>query len=499
MEEYKLYINGKWQESKSGKSYFSTSPSTREQIARLPLADRADLNDAITAARTAFDQGEWPGMKPARRADFLLKIAAKIQERAQEIAEIEARDAGAVIRKALADVSLGAHTFRFYAKLADRSPYEPLPSEGSLYISSNFVLREPVGVCGQIIPWNFPFLMAVWKIAPAIAMGNTVVLKPSSETPLSALKLAQIIDEVGVPPGVVNVIPCPGSVAEDLATDPRVDKIAFTGSTEIGKTLMAKAAATVKKVTLELGGKSPVIVLDDVEIEEALDGILFGVFYHQGQICIAGTRLLLPETLHDRFVEKLVARARQIRVGDPLDQRSGMGPLISESQVKKVEEYVQSGLQEGARLVLGGRRPPGEEYARGNYFEPTIFTEVKNSMKIAQEEIFGPVLSVIRYRDEKEAVRIANDVVFGLAGAVWSANIPRAIEIARKIRAGTVWINDHHLLNYNAPFGGFKQSGIGREMGLYGLNEYTELKHIHVDLVRQRKRKVWYNVLLPDK
>jgi len=499
MEEYKLYINGKWQESKSGKSYFSTSPSTQEKIARLPLADRSDLDDAITAARAAFDQGEWPGMKAARRADFLLKIAQKIQERAQEIAEIEARDAGAVIRKALADVNLGAHTFRFYAKLADRSPFEPLPSEGSLYISSNFVLREPVGVCGQIIPWNFPFLMAVWKIAPAIAMGNTVVLKPSSETPLSALKLAQIIDEAGVPPGVVNVVPCPGSVAEHLATDPRVDKIAFTGSTEIGKRIMEKAAATVKKVTLELGGKSPVVVLDDVEIEEALDGILFGVFYHQGQICIAGTRLLLPETLHDQLVEKLVARARQIRLGDPLDQRSGMGPLISEAQVKKVEEYVQSGLKEGARLILGGRRPSGEEYARGFYFEPTIFTEVKNSMKIAQEEIFGPVLSIIRYRDEKEAVQIANDVVYGLAGSVWSVNIPRAIEIAKKIRAGTIWINDHHLLNYNAPFGGFKQSGIGREMGLYGLNEYTEPKHIHIDLVRKRKRKVWYNVLLPDK
>jgi aldehyde dehydrogenase (NAD+) len=499
MDEYKLYINGKWQEAKSGKTYFSTSPSTGEQIARLPLADHADLDDAISAARAAFDQGEWPGMKPARRSDFLLKIAAKIQERAKEIAEIEARDSGAVIRKALADVSLGAHTFRFYAKLADRSPFEPVPSEGSLYISSNFVLREPVGVCGQIIPWNFPFLMAVWKIAPAIAMGNTVVLKPSSETPLSALKLAQIIDEAGIPPGVVNVVPCPGSVAEDLATDPRVDKIAFTGSTEIGKMLMAKGASTVKKVTLELGGKSPVIVLDDVEIEEAIDGILFGVFYHQGQICIAGTRLLLPENLHDQFVEKLIARARQIRVGDPLDQRSGMGPLVSGFQVKKVEEYVQSGLQEGARLVLGGKRPAGEEYARGNYFEPTIFTEVNNSMKIAQEEIFGPVLSVIRYRDEKEAVRIANDVVYGLAGAVWSSNVPRAIEIAKKIRAGTIWINDHHLLNYNAPFGGFKQSGIGREMGLYGINEYTEPKHIHVDLVRQRKRKVWYNVLFPEK
>lgn len=499
MDEYKLYINGKWQESKSGKSFFSTSPSTQEKIARLPLADRSDLDNAITAARAAFDQGEWPGMKAARRADLLLKIAQKIQERAQEIAEVEARDAGAVIRKALADVNLGAHTFRFYAKLADRSPFEPLPSEGSLYISSNFVLREPVGVCGQIIPWNFPFLMAVWKIAPAIAMGNTVVLKPSSETPLSALKLAQIIDEAGVPPGVVNVVPCPGSVAEHLATDPRVDKIAFTGSTEIGKRIMEKAAATVKKVTLELGGKSPVIVLDDVEIEEALDGILFGVFYHQGQICIAGTRLLLPDTLHDQWVEKLVARARQIRLGDPLDQRSGMGPLISEAQLKKVEEYVQSGLKEGARLILGGRRPSGDEYARGFYFEPTIFTEVKNSMRIAQEEIFGPVLSVIRYHDENEAVQLANDVVYGLAGAVWSSHIPRAIEIAKKIRAGTIWINDHHLLNYNAPFGGFKQSGIGREMGLYGLNEYTEPKHIHIDLVRKRKRKVWYNVLLPDK
>jgi len=497
MKEYQLYINGEWQGSESGEIYESINPCNQQPVGRLPRASRADLLRAVDAAREAFDRGAWPDLKPAQRAEFLFKISQKIQEKAREIAKVEAQDSGAVIRKTLADVSLGAHTFRYYSRMAERSPYEPLPSEGSLFISYNFVLREPIGVCGQIIPWNFPFMMAVWKIAPALVAGNTVVLKSSSETPLSALELAKIIDECRLPPGVVNVVPCRGNIAEELAISPKVDKITFTGSTEVGRRIAELSSRTLKKVTLELGGKSPVIVLDDVEPEEAIDGILFGVFYHQGQICTAGTRLILPESIHDEFVERLINRARQIKLGDTLDYNSGMGPLVSLTQLNRVKDYIQVGLKEGARLVLGGKRPEDPELAKGFFIEPTIFTRVNNQMKIAQEEIFGPVLSVIRYHNEEEAVQLANDVIYGLAGAVWSSNLPRAVEIAKKIQAGTIWVNDHHLLNYNAPFGGYKQSGIGRELGLYGLSEYTKLKHIHIDLVQKRERKVWYDVLLP--
>jgi acyl-CoA reductase-like NAD-dependent aldehyde dehydrogenase len=362
--------------------------------------------------------------------------------------------------------------------------------------SYNFVLREPVGVCAGIIPWNFPLVMAVWKLAPALAMGNTCVLKPASNTPLTALKLAEILADTDLPEGVVNVITGAGStVGEELASNPDVDKVAFTGSTVVGRRIMQLASSTIKKTTLELGGKSPNIVFEDADMDQAVDGALWATFFHQGQVCESGTRLLLPESIHDEFVERLVERAKQIKVGDPMDYESDLGPLVSAAQRETVENYVRIGKEQGAKLVLGGGRPEGDGFERGYWFEPTIFTEVDNSMTIAQEEIFGPVLSVIKFSDDDDAVRIANDSIYGLASGVWSQDPDRCLDIAKRLRAGTVWINDFHLLNCVAPFGGYKQSGIGRELSGYGLNEYTEVKHVHWDLGTPREQKLFGVIL----
>jgi aldehyde dehydrogenase (NAD+) len=336
--------------------------------------------------------------------------------------------------------------------------------------------------------------MTVWKLAPALAMGNSVVLKPASNTPLTALRFAELLDETELPKGVVNIITGGGaSVGEELASHPDVDKVSFTGSTVVGRRIMQLASSTIKRCTLELGGKSPTIVFEDANLEAAVDGALWGTFFHQGQVCESGTRLLLPESLHDEFVEMLVERAKQIKIGDALDYDSDMGPLVSETQRETVENYVRIGREEGAKLVLGGGRPEGLD--QGYFFEPTIFTEVDNSMTIAQEEIFGPVLSVIKFKGDADAIRIANDTMYGLAASVWSEDYDRCLTTAKAIRAGTVWINDHHLINCVAPFGGYKQSGLGRELASYGLDQYTEVKHVHVDLTRDPERKM-FGVLL---
>jgi acyl-CoA reductase-like NAD-dependent aldehyde dehydrogenase len=386
----------------------------------------------------------------------------------------------------------------YFANQATRPTQEALEPVCYPTHSYNFVLREPVGVCAGIVPWNFPLVMAVWKLAPALAMGNTCVLKPASNTPLTALKLAEILDETDLPKGVVNVLTGGGAtVGEELASNPDVDKVAFTGSTAVGRRIMELAAGTIKKTTLELGGKSPNIVFEDADMEQAVDGALWATFFHQGQVCESGTRLLLPESIHDEFVERLVERAKQIKVGDPLDYDSDLGPLVSESQRDTVENYVRIGKDEGAKLVLGGKRPDGDGLERGYYFEPTIFTEVDNSMTIAQEEIFGPVLSVIKFKDDDDAIRIANDSIYGLASAIWSQDPDRCLETAKRLRAGTVWINDFHLINCVAPFGGYKQSGLGRELAGYGLSEYTEIKHVHWDLSTPKEQKM-FGVILSE-
>ncbi|TAK66292.1 MAG: aldehyde dehydrogenase family protein, partial [Bacteroidetes bacterium] len=362
----------------------------------------------------------------------------------------------------------------------------------------NLLVREPIGVVAAIIPWNFPLKMAVWKLGPALAAGNTVVLKPSELTPCTAMELARIIHDVGFPPGVVNIIPGFGEDAgEALAKHPMVDKVSFTGSTAVGKKIMSKAAESLKKCTLECGGKSPNIVLDDADLSVAIDGAVYAMFYHQGQCCEAGTRLLLQENIYDEFLERLIKKTKKIRLGDPNDVATDMGPLISKKQQERVLGYIKRGIEQGASVVAGGTAPVSEGLSQGYFIEPTIFTNVQNSMTIAREEIFGPVLSVIKFKTEEEAIAMANDSMYGLGAGVWSRDREKAMAIAKRLRAGTVWINEWHLLSEKAPFGGYKQSGIGREFGIEGLYEYMEIKHLHIDEVGVREKKFWYDTVVP--
>jgi acyl-CoA reductase-like NAD-dependent aldehyde dehydrogenase len=499
MKTYKLLIGGKLVDAETCETRTTINPATEEPIALVPVATRGDARRAIEAARSAFDSRVWSGMEPKERARILLKIAEKLASRQDELARIEAADAGATIRKtSMMDIPIGIEHWRALVELGERIPtYEPLPWIDMPAISWNFVHREPIGVCAGIIPWNFPFMMAVWKVAPALIMGNCVVLKPASDTPLTALELAETSLECGLPPGVLNVVIGSGSVVgEELCTNPMVDKVALTGSTETGRRVMRLASDTVKKVTLELGGKSPTIICDDADLAVAVDGALFGTFFHAGQVCESGTRCFVPASIYDTFMERLRERVTHIKLGDTADYETTMGPVVSEVQLKRVLGYIERGRAEGARLVCGGGRPG--DLHKGWFVQPTIFEEVSNQATIAREEIFGPVLSVIRYKALDEAIAMANDSIYGLGGAVFSRDIPKAIGIAKRIRTGTVWINDFHLINALAPFGGFKQSGVGRELGPQGLLEYTQAKHIHVDLALDRSKKFWYDYILND-
>ncbi len=499
---YNLYINGQWRTPRSELYEPTYDPATGKILGYVAKADVEDTREAIQAAREAFDDGYWASMAPGERSRLLHQIVDAVEERQFELAELEMRDGGCTWRKAtLMDIPVGLIHFRHFAKLADFEPLEPLPQIQFPALSYNYVRREPIGVCGQIIPWNFPFLMAIWKIAPALAAGNTVILKPASYTPLSALKLVEIIHDTGLlPPGVLNLVTGPGQVVgPELCTNPMVDKIAFTGSTEVGRDIIRQAASTVKKMTLELGGKSPNIILDDADLDLAVDGSLWATFMHNGQACESGTRLFVPSRIYDEFMERLVDRARKLKVGLPDDGETDLGPVISAGQLHTIEDYIQVGIQEGATPVLLGQRPSDPELANGFFITPTIFTDVRNDMRIAQEEIFGPVLAVIKYDTVDEAIRMANDTIYGLAAGVWSRDVERAISVANRIKAGTVWINDYHLISAEAPFGGYKQSGLGRELGVYGLHEYTEVKHIHVDLTNSRDARFWYDIVVPRK
>lgn len=432
------------------------------------------------------------------RSAFLKTISDIINQEQKDLVDLEVADSGSTIRKAREDVYLSARSMYNASKLALLDTEESLDGVSRAGVSRNILSREPLGVVGAIIPWNFPLKMAVWKLGPALAAGNTVVLKPSEESPVTAMELARIVQKAGLPNGVVNIVTGYGPEAgAELARHPGVDKIAFTGSTTVGRQIMASAGATLKRLTLECGGKSANIILEDADLSIAIDGSLYAIFYHQGQCCEAGTRLFLPERIADEVLDVVIAKTGRLTVGDPSSPATDIGPLISKRQQARVLSYIETGKREGAVLRTGGGVPDRPECSRGYFVEPTIFDHVDNASTIAREEIFGPVLSVIRYRTVDEAIRLANDSIYGLAGGVWSKDPEKASYVARRLRAGTVWINEWHLLNDRAPFGGYKQSGIGREFGIDGLRAYLETKHIYIDETGQREKKPWYDTVVP--
>lgn len=493
---WSLYIDGR--DVDTDEHLEIHDPSTGELAATVACGTADHVDQAVDAAQRAFDAGDWSRATPAHRADVLRKMSTLLGERLDEMVELEITGNGATVRQATGfHVGYCAPHLEYFADLAARYEFErPGPRTAFPSLGQASVRREPIGVVGAIAPWNFPLLLALWKFAPALAVGNSVVLKPDEKTPLSALALAKIALECGMPPGVFNVVPGRGEEAgARLASHPGVGKIGFTGSTQVGREVMRLASGTVKAVTLELGGKSPAVVLDDADLETTVDGVLYGGMLYSGQVCESMTRLLVPRSIHDDFVARLVERASTILLGDTRDWETDMGPVVSAEQQERILGYIESGRSEGATVALGGGVPEGPEYETGHWVEPTIFTGVTNDMRIAQEEIFGPVLSVIAYDDEDEAVAIANDTEYGLAASVWSADNERAIEIADRIRAGSVWINDAHQINVAVPFGGYKQSGTGRELGPDALDAFTEVKGIHVDLSGRRDARP-YDVLL---
>jgi aldehyde dehydrogenase (NAD+) len=474
----KLLINNSWVASESGKTFATMNPSTGEEICQVAEADTADVDKAVHAARRAFDQGPWKKMPASERGRLLHRLADLIEQNADELARLETLDNGKPLTIAKAvDVARTIACYRYFAGWADKVQGRTIPIDGDFFC---YTRHEPVGVIGQIIPWNYPLLMQAWKLAPALATGNTIVMKPAEQTPLSALRLGELILEAGFPQGVVNLLPGFGPTAgAAIAHHMDIDKVAFTGSTEVGRQIMKAAAdSNLKRISLELGGKSPNIIFADTNLDEAVEGAHLGLFVNQGQSCCAGSRVFVEETIYDEFVEKSIARARKRRVGDPLDPRTDQGPQVSDAQFDRIMGYIESGKREGATLACGGERVGDHGY----FIQPTVFSDVQDEMKIALEEIFGPVMSIIKFKDVDEVVRRANRTTYGLAAGVWTRDIKTAHAVANGVRAGTVWVNCYHVLDTRAPFGGFKQSGMGRELGEYGLQQYTEVKTVTLKL-----------------
>ena len=473
----KLFIDGKWVDSVSGKTFDTLNPATEEVITSIAEGDSADIDLAVTAARKAFEDGPWGKTDARERGRILLRVMDLIEKNKDELALLETLDNGKPISETTnADLPLVIDCLLYYAGWADKIHGETIPVRGEFF---NYTLREPVGVVGQIIPWNFPLLMAAWKIAPAIACGNTVVLKPAEQTPLTALRLGEICQEAGLPDGVLNIVPGYGPTAgAALAEHMDVDKIAFTGEYTTGRIIMQAASKNLKRVSLELGGKSPNIVFADSDIDSAVAGAMTGIFFNQGEVCCAGSRLFLERSIHDEFVDKLSSRASGLSVGNPEDAGTQMGAQVSKEQFDKILGYIDTGKQEGAKLVTGGERC-GE---KGYFIRPTIFDAVDNNMKIAREEIFGPVVSAITFDDVDDMVRQSNLSIYGLAAAVWTRDIKKAHRLARDLKAGTIWINTYNSFDAASPFGGFKQSGFGRELGVHALELYTQVKSVWINL-----------------
>lgn len=470
-----LFIDGQWIPAKSGKTFETRNPATEEVIADVAEGDAADIDAAVAAARKALEQGPWSKMDARDRGRLMFKLADLIEEEADELAALESLDNGKPVRDArAADVPLTIDALRYYAGYADKIHGQTIPVRGNYFV---YTRREPVGVCGQIIPWNFPMLMVAWKWGPALAAGCTIVMKPAEQTPLTCLRMARLAQKAGIPDGVINVVPGYGPTAgASLVKHPGVDKIAFTGEGTTAQTIMREASSTLKRLTFELGGKSPNVIFADADIDAAIAGSHFGLYFNQGQCCCAGSRVYVDEKIHDRFVERVAELNKKRRLGNPLDTSTEQGPQVDQAQFDKILKYVEIGKKEGARVVSGGKRF-GD---RGYFVEPTLFDNVTDEMAIAKDEIFGPVMSVLKFKGTDEIVERANKSFYGLAAAVWTKDVGRAHDFAKRIKAGTVWVNCYNVFDAGAPFGGFKMSGMGRELGEEGLRSYTETKTVTV-------------------
>jgi len=483
VEHTGIFINNEWHTSVSGKTFPTLNPATGEPIIQVQEGDKADVDKAVKAATEAFSLGSpWRTMDASHRGYLLNKLADLIERDANYLASLETLDNGKpYVMSFLADVGLSVKTYRYYAGWADKNHGQTIPIDGDFM---TYTRHEPVGVCGQIIPWNFPLLMQAWKLGPALATGNTVVMKLAEQTPLTGLHIASLVKEAGFPAGVVNVVPGYGPTAgAAIANHPDVDKVAFTGSTEVGKIIQRSAADSIKRVTLELGGKSPTIVLADADIEKAVETAHFGLFFNMGQCCCAASRLMVEESIYDKFVEASVERAKKRTVGNPFDANNEQGPQVDEEQMHKILGYVDSGKQQGARLLTGGARHGDTGY----FVQPTVFSDVTDDMKICREEIFGPVQAIQKVKNMDDAIARANKNSYGLAAAVFSENLGKVMYVSNSLRAGTIWVNTYNTFSAAAPFGGYKESGIGRELGQYGLDNYTEVKTVTMAMNHGRK------------
>lgn len=480
MLDLKMYINGEWRDSRNKQKRKIINPANGEIFAEAAEGTVEDTKEAIKVAKETFESGIWSEMPASERASYLFKIADKIDEYSDELVHLETTDNGKTLREARFDVGDAAACFRYYAGLITK------PDGQTYHVADpvqTMVVREPIGVCGLIVPWNYPLLMSVWKIAPALAAGNTIVFKPSEVTPVTPTKLFEILEEIELPKGVANLVLGAGPVVgNEIAESHDVDLVSFTGGTKTGKHIMKAAAGNVKKISLELGGKSPNIIFADADFETAVDYALFGIYSGAGQVCSAGSRILVEESIYEKFVERFVERAKQINVGPGDDPASEMGPLVSQEHMEKVLKYIEIGKKEGARLVCGGNRITKNGLNKGFFVEPTVFIDVKPDMRIVQEEIFGPVVVIQKFKDEREAIQLANHTDYGLAGGVFTVDGAKALRVIKKLRAGITWINTYHPTYNEAPWGGYKQSGIGRGLGTYGLEEFQEIKQININL-----------------